>query len=74
MITHFLSLKSNRYKRNKKQYAEQPTMVLKTLLSFSKVEVLSREQQINTFGKGYFYQDNKCSVYDPSSTVSFRIS
>ncbi|MCD0469846.1 hypothetical protein [Flavobacterium sp. JAS] len=74
MITYLLNLKSGKYKRNEKQYAEYPTTVLKTLLSFSKVEVLDREEQINIFGKGHFYQDTKCLVYDPPSTDSLRIS
>lgn len=74
MIAYFLNLKSGKYKRNKKQYAEHSTTVLKTLLSFSKVEVLGREEQINIFGKGYFYEDTKCLVYDPPSTDSLQIS
>lgn len=39
--------------------------MLKTILNFSRVKMLSREEQINIIGKGDSYQVPRCDRYAP---------
>lgn len=74
MITYFAGLKSSRQKKSEKQYREYSVSVLEILLSSSRVEVISGEEQKSIFGKGYSYQPARCSVYERSEINYFRIS
>lgn len=74
MITYFAGLKPSRHKKNEKQYRDHLTTVLEILLSSSRVEVISSEEQKSIFGRGYYYQPAKCYVYECSGANIFRIS
>jgi hypothetical protein len=65
MIIYFPRPELNGPKKIEDQNIKQPNMILKTILNFSGVEVLSREEQINIIGKGDPIQVPRCDRYAP---------
>lgn len=68
MIIYLTSPELNGPKKIEKQNIKQPIMILKTILNFSGVEVLSREEQINIIGKGGGIEAPRCDRYAPPNS------